>query len=321
MLRNNNKVFTIHDEILIELFNLNRENIKFKMEYGIGYLYNSYRGKRSEVGFIVKLSSNEITAFMNNKITINDLLDKYADYILLSNEEKYLLMILFDNYIISKDNVIISLSKIEKDYRSKCTKNRNVVINNKTFNKYYLLINSLSKKTIYVKTNCDFRKKGYGVNNNDFEQQLLSINSIERIGAKDLSINYSLGLYGKIIKNSKRYSTMIPKPLYYLNLNQMKKFLVGVFIARHIFVGRKSILNPLGNGLYTEFDIDKVYEFVSDRTLLIKSNFNRYREYILETTLVILEMIKNQGEIYDYENNLGVIRILYREPPQSYYST
>lgn len=320
MMRNSNQIITVHDELLVELFNLDRENIKLKMIYGIPYLLNYYMTNKVVIGFKTQISDYEYELFTNGEISMNELIERYTNYILLANDEKYILMILLDNYMKCKNKITISTNQIEKEYRSKCIKYRNIVLNEKTINKYIDIFNRLKMKELYIKTSDKFRGSNYGANGLELEQQLIAINSWNRIKAKDIEISYSLGMYGKIIKNCKRHSpTIIPRTMYYLDFSQIKLFLIATFIGRHIYVGRYQLKNRFSNGIYTEIDINEVYEFVEDRTKAVKSNLNRHRYYIKENTIKILNKLKHYGSIYDFEVYDEVIRIIYYEPPKSYY--
>lgn len=320
MLRNSSQIITIHDEILLELFNLTRENIRVKIKYGVPYLMNYYKTNKVVAGFKVMITDTEYEQFKDNKITKDDLIDKYSESLLLSNAEKYLLLILLDNYLMCKSKVNISLYTIEKEYRDKCIKYKDVVLNVKTYNRYKHILNRLCKKELYVKTSNDFRNSNYGVNNMEFEQQLVVINSWDKVGAKNIEISYSLGMYGRLIKNCKRFSPdVVPATSYYLNFSQLKEFLISVFLGRSIYVGRYCLKNPCSNGIYTEFSLDEVYDFVEDRTNEVKNNINRYHIYLNRNTLKLLDVFKANGSIYDYEVNSEVIRIIHKEPPLSYY--
>lgn len=328
--------YMIHDEVLYELYNLNLDTVIYKIIDGQPYLINTIKRDNFEIGFRKKLDEKldsrvesgtlikNIDSILNEDLYIEydyckiakikydkdefsdleryseEIYDKYGKYLCLSNNEKYIMNILLDKYLDSPYDFSISLKEMEIMYRSMAISRRNIVLNNDTYNRYLITINLLCNKELYIKTNAVFRNLHYGVNNIEMVQSLIKINNSFQDGSNNVRFSYSFGMLGKILKNSKRYSTLVPAEFFKVNFNQVKENLVAMYLARIIFIEKGLRTKTLNPKVSFEIDLEELTRFVEDPIMKIKSNYNRHSKHILKIAFRVLKEMEEENKISYY---------------------
>lgn len=317
----NKDMITVTDEILFELYMLDSsfiEPIRINHEY---YLVSKTIKKyKFELGLIAKIPNE-----MLEKHTIDDIVDaclrKDEEYAALTSlltftpKEMLIMNILFSKFLNTNSKQIpeISFKDIEF-YRRKVSSYKNVSISNITAESYRNIINSLVSKNFYLKTTPKFRKaerekrggsyKDYGVANRDFSQDLLTIYDPYLASSNNLSLKFSLGELGEVIKLSGRYSNIVPASCYHFSLNQAIYNIVACDIGRQIFVirGLRARANPRDLNLpqYCGFDIgfEKYFEIMYGK---YKKNMVRQRMAFYKTLTTILDSFVEDELIGSYE--------------------
>ena len=329
--------YMVHDEVLYELFNLGLNTTMYKIIDGQPYLINTIKKDNFEIGFRKKLDKkldskvksgtliDDIDYILNKDMHIDlecckiakikynkddflglnkyskEIYDKYGKYLCLSNIEKYIMNILLDKYLDSSYDFSISLKEMEIMYRSMAISRRNIVLNNDTYNRYLITINMLCNKELYIKTNGVFRNLHYGVNNIELVQSLLKIGNSFQDGSNNVVFSYSFGMLGKILKNSKRYSTIAPVEFFKVNFNQVKYNLVAMYLARIIFIEKGLRTKTIKPKVFIEIDLGELMEFVEDPIMEIKSNYNRHSKYILKIACKVLKKMEQEDVINYYK--------------------
>lgn len=309
--------YMVHDELIYELYNLKPDTIQYQIINGVPYLVNIAKGKLFEIGFRVKLNElldsrvssgtyiNQIDGILNDNSFINinysdPLIDKYGDRLCLSNIERYILNVLFDKYLDNPFAVNISLKEIEIMYREMALSKRYIVLNSETYSRYMSTIELLRNKELYISTKKSFRNSCYGCNNITIIQKLLSITNYTFDGTNNFKFNYSLGILGNIIRNCKRYSTIAPAKYFKVNLNQVKRNLIAMYIARKVYVERYMNSLKVNPDFMFELNIGELIRFIEEPLKPIKTNYARYKSSIMRIINNILNNMKENGEI-DYE--------------------
>ncbi len=306
--KNNNalqEIITCHDNLLHDLVCM--DNIVYKEVDNKPYLINLSKGRGYEIGFRVDITKGLIkdsqlyTWDELEEFNQNILLGYCERYLILSDVEFYIYNILLDNYLNSNTEICeISLKEIERKYRNKVIGKRNIVISKPTYDRYIDVLDNLSIKEIYLKTENYFRQQKYGVNNRRFSHKLLKLINAYEDGSNNIKIVYSLGAFGKVLKLSRRYSTFLPARCYHYNFSQIKKYLVAYYLARNCFI-RKGQINrrPKDYSLYEEtLNFGEIYSFAYGEAQS-KNYWRNYRtlvDYILE----ILELFTNRKIISNY---------------------
>lgn len=309
--------YMVHDELIYELYNLKPDTIQYQIINGVPYLVNIAKGKLFEIGFRVKLNElldsrvssgtyiNQIDGILNDNSFINinysdPLIDKYGDRLCLSNIERYILNVLFDKYLDNPFAANISLKEIEIMYREMALSKRYIVLNSETYSRYMSTIELLRNKELYISTKKSFRNSCYGCNNITIIQKLLSITNYTFDGTNNFKFNYSLGILGNIIRNCKRYSTIAPAKYFKVNLNQVKRNLIAMYIARKVYVERYMNSLKVNPDFMFELNIGELIRFIEEPLKPIKTNYARYKSSIMRIINNILNNMKENGEI-DYE--------------------
>lgn len=309
--------YMVHDELIYELYNLKTDTIQYQIINGIPYLVNIAKGKAFEIGFRVKLDKkmdsrissgtyiNQFNTILNEDSFLHldyeeEFITKYGDRLCLTNAEKYLLNVLFDRYLDNPFAANISLKEIEIMYREMALSKRYIVLNSETYSRYMLTIDLLMNKELYISTKKSFRNSCYGCNNITTIQKLLSITNYAFDGTNNLKFNYSLGILGQIIRNCNRYSTLAPAKYFKVNLNQVKRNLIAMYISRKVFVERYVNSYKVNPDFMFELNVGELTNFIEEPLKPIKSNYARYNSSIMKTINDILNSMKENGEI-DYE--------------------
>lgn len=305
MKKTKNNIIAVHDELLYHLYGLGIYTIKYSCINGEKYLINSYKGKGFEIGLRKKITDKEVDGLkediplyeqttnnkqnfreiiinyekqneINNKV--NMLISNHYQDLCLSNIEKYVLNILFDKFLSNEYDFDISFSEIEYKYRGKGS-SRKLTVDKSIAIKYASAIDKLSKKEIFLKTKDYFRDKRYGVRNINLFHPLLTINDKALINKNNICFNYSLGGFGEVIKKSKRYSTILSSSVYRINFNKIRKYLVGFYLARTIYIQQGLIEKNPNVERYRKFNIDiDDYVYLTRDVSLKERKVNLLRE-------------------------------------------
>lgn len=236
----NDYILTVHDELLSNLIHMNCNNVIYNNGYPSKVA--TIKGKHTNISLVAtsvgnynKFISDMKRQHMKLKITDsdNDLLkNNYS----LSASEIIVYLILLHHYIMSQtDNAIITIKQINKQYRSIKT------MNDYLYDGYLMAIEKLNRKIVHY----DIKKKYVGnhkiVNQSD-THKLLNIVGCTQL-TKDCSFEYNLGNFGRILRDSKCYSTIIPKGVYsckYANINYL---LIFLYLSRMVFINRNQKRN------------------------------------------------------------------------------
>lgn len=204
----------------------------------------------------------------------------------------------------------ISLSYIHKQYRGKRI-GKTEVMSNSDFQAYIDALNGLQAKRINLKTG---NTRGrYGQSNKEIENgRIFRIRGITGTENGDILFEYTLGQYGEIISQCKRYSDMLPISLVKIPYKQNMKLYIAMYISRLIFINKKrkvkdfvitieSIMRNVRLHDTKGVDIDKnLYNLMNENDIRKYAKSNLFNKYLVE----VLEMLKNKGSIYDYNTSL-----------------
>ena len=323
----NNTILTFHDNLLADLYSLTLDGVYYKKIDSEEYLVNEIRGRNYQIGLQVKIPRELLTVNGNiidyNNTSVErkkEIMDTLKDRLFFSNAEILLANILFDNYLSDKINCDISFKEIESHYR-KYHKSTRIQITDFNFKRYVFIINQLAKKEMFLITKANFRDKKYSVNNLSFKQPFLTIFDYFQYEKNNMIFTYSFGMFGDVLKLSRRYSQIIPSIAYSCRLNQCMLHSVYYFIGREIFVRKWKIYKShnLNSCKSFQLDINKLMKYIHYDTLTNNAkgysvlsklngyknqpNKNRtYRMFVKYVLTTLKEMKKNQI-IYDYDVN------------------
>lgn len=245
-------VITVHDELLSSLYALHPSNIYYKVINGEQYLINSIKGKNYEIGLRVKLKDNSIPVCVPQETPLdyNSLSKSWEDtYVKMTlnihytklcftNIEKYVMNILLDKFLNNHQKFDMTFLEMEKYYRGK-VKPRATSLSEKIAMKYATALDSLAEKELFLITSPSFRKyknNDYGVSGLNIIQPLLSITNSNAFSKNNIIFSYSFGGFGRVIKLSRRYSTILPITAYRININQLRLHLAGFYLAQDVFI-------------------------------------------------------------------------------------
>ena len=149
----------------------------------------------------------------------------------LSAQEIVVYLILLHHYIVSQtDNAVITIKQINKEYRQIRS------INDYLYDGYLRTIQKLYRKKVHY----DIKKKYVGshkiVNQSD-THKLLNIVECIRL-KKDCKLVYNLGNLGKILRDSRNYSTIVPKGIYSCKYANINFLLIFLYLSRMVFINR-----------------------------------------------------------------------------------
>lgn len=131
-------------------------------------------------------------------------------------------------------------------------------------------------------------------------QSLIKINNSFQDGSNNVRFGYSFGMLGKILKNSKRFSTLAPVEFFKVNFNQVKENLVAMYLARIIFIEKGLRTKTLNPKVSFEIDLGELTRFVEDPIMKIKSNYNRHSKHILKIACKVLRKMEQENKISYY---------------------
>lgn len=233
-------ILTIHDELISNLILMNCNNVIYNNGYPSKVA--TIKGKRANVSLIVT-SNDKYNHFIDKmkkqytKVKITESSDEILkNNYSLSSSEIIVYLILLHHYIVSKtDNAVITIKQINKQYRQIKS------MNDYLYDGYIRAIEKLYRKKVHY----DIKKKYVGnhkiVNHSDSHRLL---NIIEFIPIKkDCRLVYNLGSLGMIIRDSKNYSTIIPKGAYSCKYSNINYLLIFLYISRMIYINRNQKRN------------------------------------------------------------------------------
>lgn len=297
------KFITVHDQLWMDLTKLNlgypSGSVSERIINGERYLINSFQERNGyEIGLAVKEPKPLVAVTVDIERLFENLDDNYAKYydymkerLCFSSEEVLMADILFSKYLNnSYATNLMSYKEIEM-YRNKSSSNHNIVINEQTSKKYWMLIKSLSNKMIYLKTTDTFRKPRYGANNKELFQPFLTLLNSYNVSKNNDEFEYSFGNYGKLIRQSRRYSNILPDSCYQYAFKQANKHRVAVYLAQSIFWAK---YHPkYGN---TTPSVNEICESVYGNYNYNSKQFRKVKNYMED----ILGILKDRHEISYY---------------------
>lgn len=235
-------ILTIHDELISNLILLNSKNIVYND--GLPSKVATIQGKRANISLVVGLS-NKYNNLIKRKKHKKDISEKeYNDFLQnnysLTSQEIVVYLILLHHYIVSnQENAIITVKQINKYYRQIKT------INDYLYDSYIKAIQGLNTKRVayYIKKKYVNNHKLTGFKDN---HKLLNIVNGTKLN-NDFRFEYNLGSLGKIIRDSKNYSTIVPKGIYSCKYSNINYLLVFLYISRMIYINRnqRKIKQPI----------------------------------------------------------------------------
>lgn len=230
----NDYILTIHDEIVSNLILMNCSNVVYNDGYPSRIA--TIKGKRVDISLIA--TTDKYASFLaemkkkytKKKISESDdeiLKNNYS----LSAGEIVMYLILLHHYIVNQTDIAtITIKQINKEYRQIKS------MNNYLFDSYVKALEKLSRKKVH------FNIKRKYVNNHkitNYSDTHKLLNVIELIPLeKDWRIVYDLGSLGRIIRDSKNYSTIIPKGIYSCKYTEISYLLLFLYISRMVFINR-----------------------------------------------------------------------------------
>ena len=299
------RFITVHDQLLLDLYKLNLgyplDSITIKTINGEKYLANAFY-KRAGNGYQIELLTKIPSQVQEEQLDVERLFENkpdesaiYYDYmkerLIFSSEEVLIADILFSDFLNKSSNIRrISFKEIEA-YRCKASSYANIVLNDKTAEKYKEILKSLCSKLILLQTNSTFRKERYGVNDKDIFQPFLEISNVTEISKNNWQFDYSFGFYGEIIKRSRRYSNILPDVFYQCSLKQAAKHRMAIYIAQGVFCAK---YHP--NRKYLMPMINEYCEWCYGDYNYTTRQFNNIYSYSNE----ILEVLKDCNEVSQY---------------------
>ena len=233
-------ILTVHDELLSNLILMNCNNIIYNDGYPSKVA--TIKGKRANIS-LVATSDDKYNHFLNSmkrKYTMIKISDS-DDEILknnysLSTSEIIVYLILLHHYIVSQtDNAVITIKQINKEYRQIRS------MNDYLYDGYLRAIEKLHRKKIHY----DIKKKYVGnhkiVNQSDTHRLLNIADCVEL--KKDCRLVYNLGNFGKILRDGKNYSTIVPKGVYSCKYANISYLLTFLYLSRIVFINRNQKRN------------------------------------------------------------------------------
>lgn len=238
-------ILTCHDELLAELYQLNTSSVFYRKISGKDYIVAEKKFDKATICLLAEIPK-EFLIYDNTYISFDKLTDerkisiiyKLKEKLSFSSKEILVCNILLDKVLKGSNKLFTSFKDIEINYRRKVSSYRNVKLNNYTFNAYIRILKQLANKNIYLKTENNFRKTCYGVNDRETFQPLITLSNMSLIEDNNISFSYSFGVLGDILKKSKRFSNTLSYRAYEYAFNQSTKHVIAFFIAREIFIRR-----------------------------------------------------------------------------------
>lgn len=232
---NSEYILTVHDELVSNLILLNCNNIVYNDN--LPSKVATIKGKRVDIS-LVATSDDKYKKFIKKKLSDNKNLEitEYDDEVLknnysLSSREIIVYLVLLHHYIVSQqDNAVITVRQINKYYRQIRS------MNDYLYDSYIRAIQRLNQKQVFY----HIKKKYVGnrklTNFKDTHKLLNIINAT--ILKDDFRFEYNLGSLGKIIRDSKNYSTIVPNGIYSCKYSNINYLLIFLYLSRMIYINR-----------------------------------------------------------------------------------
>lgn len=303
-------IITVHDELLSSLYELKPDTIYCKRINGERYLINSIKGKNFEIGLRVKITNDKsfdntpddvylLNDYSNpNYFSDSISLQFYYKDLCFSNMEKYMTNILFDKYLSQHQDFDMTFLEIEQHYRGKVSK-RSTFIGPDVAKRYAKTLDKLCKKELFLITSDKFREKKYGVRSLRIHQPFLSINSCYKNTKNSISFSYSFGGFGRVIKLSRRYSTILHSNAYQISFNQLKYYLTGFYLAKEVFIklGALNKNSKSRNNFSYTVDIEKISKQIRELEFMEQRLKNPLRNRITVSSYIDRMLSKIEGII------------------------
>ena len=220
-----------------------------------------------------------------------------------------MLNVLFDKYLNNHQEFDMTFLEIESYYRGKA-KPRATTVSLAAAKKYASALDSLSKKELFLITTPSFRKDkrhDYGVSNQHIYQPLLEIKKAGLLSKNNVIFSYSLGGFGRTIKLSRRYSTILPLLAYKIGFNQLRYHMTAFYLAQEVFIQEGLIKKDPLNERNREFDIDiESYIYATkEATLENKPDTNPLRikrkfANDIQFWLILIDGVEDVKVAYEY---------------------
>lgn len=255
-------IITIHDNLLCELYSLNRDGgFGWKEFNGSQYLVNQKQGRGYIIGLRVKIP-DELLVVNGIKHKYDDLdtdlqdeiEDKLSNKLYFSNIEIYVANMLFDKFLRYGNNCKISIQEMDGYYRKGKKDYRKVRVAKNVYDRYIETLKLLVEKELFIETTDSFRSDKYGVRNINFSHMFLSVFQIEQLEMNNMEFNYSFHNFGNVIRQCRRYSNTLSRYAFRIRFNQAMKYVTSFFIARDVFIAKGNLIhNP--SYIYNEMTV------------------------------------------------------------------
>lgn len=255
-------IITIHDNLLCELYSLNRDGgFGWKEFNGSQYLVNQKQGRGYIIGLRVKIP-DELLVVNGIKHKYDDLdtdlqdeiEDKLSNKLYFSNIEIYVANMLFDKFLRYGNNCKISIQEMDGYYRKGKKDYRKVRVAKNVYDRYIETLKLLVEKELFIETTDSFRSDKYGVRNINFSHMFLSVFQIEQLEMNNMEFNYSFHNFGNVIRQCRRYSNTLSRYAFRIRFNQVMKYVTSFFIARDVFIAKGNLIhNP--SYIYNEMTV------------------------------------------------------------------
>ena len=249
----NGDIITIHDNLLCDLYSLNRDcGFDWEEFNGSQYLVNQKYGRGYTIGLRVKVP-DELLIVNGKKCSFDDLdrdtveeiEDKLSSRLYFSNIEIYVANMLFDKFLRYGNNCNISIQEMDGYYRKGKKDYRKVRVMKNVYDRYIDTLKLLVEKELFLETTASFRNDKYGARNINFSHMFLSIFQIEQIEMNNMKFSYSFHNFGNVIKQCRRYSNTLSRYAFKIRFNQAMKYVTSFFIARDVFIAKGNLIhNP-----------------------------------------------------------------------------
>lgn len=182
---------------------------------------------------------------------------------------------------------------------------KKVVIDSDTLKAYNNTFRGLCNK--YIKYDYENKSKKIKITHCKGEHPLLLISKVDILNNNDKVINYSLGPFGKMLLEKRRYSTLLPNKYFQINFNEVMTYESALYICRIIYIERlkkKDYITITLNSIMknTNKYVIKNKELIKVGTCLEYNGHNIKRLWNLITNNVneILNELKLEFVIKDY---------------------
>lgn len=207
---------------------------------------------------------------------------------------------------LGSENASISYKELQELRNKRCGKKQifdpdTLRVYNKTFN------NLMNKYIKYDLDNVNGTKRKR-VTYRTAEQPLVIINNVECLSNGNKKIDYSLGMFGKTLLESRRYSTLLPSKYFQINFREIMSYELALYICKIIFIERqhkkKSYITITLKSI-----MKNTNKYVIDNKQLIKyencydyvgSNVRRLSNLIIQNVNEVLEQLKAEYTIKNY---------------------